>query len=254
MLAVAMLPLDAQTQPQLQDHLAQYSAEDVANGSRLYNDQCALCHGPGGDAVAAVDLRRGRFRRPMSDDDLRQTIRTGISDRGMPSFASLAESELDGVIAYIRAGLDVSGTAVRIGDASRGQAIFAGKGSCAGCHRVHGSGPYGAPDLSDIGALRTASVLQRILLEPTEAMWPINRPVRIVTRDGETIRGRRLNEDTYTVQVIDSERGRLRSFTKADLRTYELAAASLMPSMAGTLTGDELADLIAYLLSLRGLP
>ncbi len=250
-LATAIPPLQAQP---LDDHRAQYSAEAVAAGSRLYSDNCALCHGPAGDAVAVVNLRQGRFRRPMSDDDLRQTIRTGFPDRGMPSFEDLEGAELDGVIAYIRAGLDVAGTAVRIGDASRGQTIFHGKAGCASCHRVHGSGPYSAPDLSDIGAIRTAAALQGILLEPTDAMWPINRPVRIVTRDGETIRGRRLNEDTFTVQVIDGERGQLRSFTKGELRTYELATTSLMPPVAGTLTGDELADLIAYLLSLRGLP
>lgn len=249
----AVPPLQAQ-QAQLQDHLAQYSAEAVAAGSRLYTDNCALCHGPAGDAVTGINLRLGRFRRPMSDDDLRQAVRAGIPDRGMPSFSNLAAAELDSVIAYIRAGFDVAGTAVRIGDATRGQAVFRGKGACASCHRVNGSGPYSAPDLSDIGALRTAAVLQRNLLDPTGTLWPINRPVRIVTREGETIRGRRLNEDTFTVQVIDGERGRLRSFVKADLRTFEVATASLMPSVKGTLTGDELADLIAYLLSLRGLP
>ena len=60
-----------------------------------------------------------------------------------------------------------------------------------------------APDLSDIGAIRTLAALQRTLLDPTESLLPINRPVRIVTKDGRTIRGRRLNEDTYTVQLID---------------------------------------------------
>ena len=42
-----------------------------------------------------------------------------------------------------------------------------------------------------------------------------------MTRDGRTIRGRRLNEDTYTVQLID-EQERLVSLIKADLREYEL--------------------------------
>ena len=39
-------------------------------------------------------------------------------------------------------------------------------------------------------------------------MMPINRPVHIVTREGKTIDGRRVNEDTYTVQVADQD-GRL---------------------------------------------
>ncbi len=70
-----------------------------------------------------------------------------------------------------------------------------------------------------------------------------------MTRDGRTITGRRLNEDTYTVQLIDSE-GRLRSLVKADLAEYEV---STTPTMSPTsLTTDEVADVVGYLLSLRG--
>jgi putative heme-binding domain-containing protein len=168
----------------------------------------------------------------------------------MPAF-KLQPSEVDGLIAFIRAGLDVSGTAVKVGHAKRGQALFEGKGACVTCHRVDGKGPRLAPDLSDIGAIRTPAALQRSLLEPTKAMLPINRPVRAVTRDGRTIRGRRLNEDTFTIQLID-EQERLVSLVKADLREYELATSSPMPAMAGKLTDEELADLVGYLLSLKG--
>ncbi len=62
-----------------------------------------------------------------------------------------------------------------------------------------------APDLSDIGAIRSAGSLQRSLTDPDSQMMPINRPVRVVTRDGTVINGRRLNEDTYTVQLIDDQ-------------------------------------------------
>ncbi len=72
-----------------------------------------------------------------------------------------------------------------------------------------------------------------------------------VTHDGETIRGRRLNEDTYTVQLIDSEE-QLRSLVKADLARYEVSTSATMRPT--TLSADEVADVIGYLLSLRGLP
>jgi hypothetical protein len=72
-----------------------------------------------------------------------------------------------------------------------------------------------------------------------------------VTRDGETIRGRRLNEDTYSVQLIDSEE-RLRSLVKADLVEYEVSETPIMEPT--TLSADQVADLVGYLLSLRGLP
>ena len=234
-----------------QDHPGQYSAMDIETGSRLYAGQCVLCHGPNGDVVAGVDLRRGQFRRAVSDEDLARVIAKGLPEAGMPGF-KLQPSELDGLVAFIRAGFDVSGTAVKVGHVGRGQEIFEGKGGCAACHRVNGKGPRVAPDLSDIGAIRTPSALQRSLLDPTSAMLPINRPVRAVTRDGRTIRGRRLNEDTYSVQLID-EQERLVSLVKADLSEYELSKTSPMRSMAGILTADEQADLVAYLLSLKGL-
>ena len=249
MMAILCAVLALAVQVSSQDHRGQYSAIDIEAGSRLYAGQCALCHGPNGDLVAAVDLRRGRFRRAASDEDLGRIIRTGIPDAGMPGFA-LQPSEVDGLIAFIRAGFDVSAT-VKLGHPQRGQALFDGRGGCATCHRVNGKGPRAAPDLSDIGAIRSPAALQRSLLDPTSAMLPINRPVRAVTRDGRTFRGRRLNEDTYSVQLID-EQERLVSLVKADLREYEVGTSSPMPSFATTFNGDELADLVAYLLSLKG--
>jgi hypothetical protein len=82
-------------------------------------------------------------------------------------------------------------------------------------------------------------------------MQPINRPVRIVMKDGRTLRGRRLNEDTYSVQIID-DKERLVSLMKSDMKEYEVITTSPMPSYRGKLSNEEIADLVAYLLSLRG--
>jgi putative heme-binding domain-containing protein len=230
------------------DH--QYTTADIEAGSRLYVNQCALCHGPNGEAINGVDLRRGVFRRSVSDDDLARLITTGIAAAGMPAF-KFQPAELNAVLAFIRAGFDPGGTPAKVGDPVRGKPLFTGKGGCATCHRVNGVGPRSAPDLSDIGAVRTASALQRTLVDPTSAMLPINKPVRAVTRDGKTIRGRRLNEDTYTVQLIDDQE-RLTSLIKADLKEYEIGTVSPMPPAGKVLSPDEIADLLAYLLTLKG--
>jgi len=230
----------------LGDH--QYTSAQIEAGSRLYAAECTLCHGRNGDRVDGVNLRRGQFRRPLSDDDIRRVITTGLSDARMPGI-DLRPAELDAIVAFIRAGFDPSGVAVRVGEAFRGQLLFERPDSCASCHRVNGRGPRTAPDLSDIGAIRTPAALQRTLLDPNSALLPINRPVRAVTRDGRTIRGRRLNEDTYTVQLIDSDE-RLLSLIKADLVEYEVSEIATMEPT--TLSSDEVADVIAYLLSLRG--
>jgi putative heme-binding domain-containing protein len=139
---------------------------------------------------------------------------------------------------------------VKAGDAARGRMAFTGKGGCVRCHRVAVQGSRAAPDLSDIGATRSAGSLLRSLTDPTGQMMPINRPVRAVKRDGTVINGRRLNEDTYTVQLFDDQE-RLVSLTKADLREYTILTTSPMPAYTN-LSPDELADLVAYLLSLKG--
>ncbi len=63
--------------------------------------------------------------------------------------------------------------------------------------------------------------------------------------------GRRLNEDTYTVQIIDDSE-RLHSLLKADLRELTIATSSPMPSFKGKLTDDEISDVLAYLLLQKG--
>ena len=229
------------------DHPGQYTQEDIARGGLFYNAQCFQCHGRDGDQISGIDLRRGLFRRSQSDEDLAQTITRG-SPGGMPAF-KLEPAELTGIVAFIRAGFDTSAS-VRVGDAARGRALFQGKGECASCHRVAGQGPRVAPDLSDIGIARAPAVLERSVRDPSSALLPINRPVRIVMRDGKTIRGRRLNEDTQTVQVID-DKERLVSIIKKDVRSFDVAKESAMPAYADKLSNDEIADVVAYLLTLR---
>jgi putative heme-binding domain-containing protein len=244
--------IDVEIDAQLvdQDH-GQYSRTDVEAGQRLYGPQCQVCHGANGDGVPGIDLKLGRFRRSSSDDDLARVITTGVPGTGMPAFV-LRPDELVAIVAFIRAGFDPASASVRVGDAARGRALFGGKAECAQCHRVNGVGPRVAPDLSDIGAIRTLAALQRALLTPDASLLPIHRGVSIVTKDGRSLRGRRLNEDTYTVQIID-EQENLVSLEKANLRSLSVDAQAQMPSYADRLTADELADLIAYLVSLKGL-
>ena len=81
---------------------------------------------------------------------------------------------------------------------------------------------------------------------------PINRPVRIVTRDGKVINGRRLNEDTFTVQIADEEGGCM-SLAKADLREYtDLRRPRRCRPTRRNCSSQELADVVSYLLSLKG--
>jgi cytochrome c oxidase cbb3-type subunit III len=231
-------------------HPGEYAPADIAYGARLYDAQCTTCHGANGDGVGGVDLRSGKFRNAVTDQDVLRVITNGVPGTGMLAFRFDA-AEQTAIIAYLRNMNTFDRGSVKAGDAARGRALFIGKGACTRCHRAEGQGSRVAPDLSDIGTIRSAASLLRSLTDPTSQMMPINRPVRAVLRDGTVITGRRLNEDTYTVQLLD-DRERLVSLVKADLRDYQVHTTSPMPSYRDTLGSDEIADLVAYLLSLKG--
>jgi putative heme-binding domain-containing protein len=156
-----------------------------------------------------------------------------------------------GITAYLRNMNTFDTASVKSGDVARGRAIFEGKGGCVACHRVGQVGSRVAPNLSDIGSQRSPGSLQRSLLDPSSQMMPINRPVRLVKNDGTIVNGRRLNEDTYSIQVID-DKERLHSILKADLKEFTISKTSPMPSYKGTLNSGEIADVLGYLQSLKG--
>ena len=202
-----------------------------------------------GTPVRYGGLRVGTVRNAVIDRDLERFIRNG-STAGMPAFA-LDAADMAGIVAYLRNMNAFDAATVKAGDEARGRAIFLGKGACTDCHRIDLDGSRVGPNLSDIGAVRSAGSLQRSLVDPTSQMMPINRPVRVVTKDGAIINGRRLNEDTYGLQIIDDHE-RLHSLVKADLREFTISKMSPMPSYKGKLSDDEIGDVLAYLLSLKG--
>ena len=230
-------------------HDAQYPDADISYGATLYGSKCVSCHGAQGDGIGGVNLRSGRFRNAVIDRDLERFIRAG-SPAGMPAFA-LDNAEMAGIIAYLRNMNAFDSATVKTGDAVRGRTIVDGKGGCMTCHRIGAAGSRVAPDLSEIGSARSAGSMQRSLIDPNSQMMPINRPVRVVKKDGAIVNGRRLNEDTYTVQIIDDHE-RLQSLQKADIRELTISTTSPMPSFKVTLSDAEMADVLAYLLSLKG--
>jgi putative heme-binding domain-containing protein len=230
----------------------EYPATDVENGGRLFLATCAACHGPDGDGVAGVDLARGQFRRAASasDEELVRIIRTGIPNTGMPA-NNISEINAGNIVAYLRTIAAETRSTSAPGDAARGRAIFEGKGACASCHRVRGVGSRSGPDLTEVGGQRRAVELEKSILDPGAQVLPSQRSFRVVTRDGVTINGRLLNHDAFTVQLLDSKE-QLRSFQKSNLREYAFVDSSPMPSYRDKLSAEELADLVGYLVSLKG--
>ena len=218
------------------------------NGEQLYIENCVECHGPEGDVVPDVDLGHGRFRRATTDPELVGIVLRGIPNTAMPP-NNFSEAQASAIVQYLRA--KASRAAATAGNAAAGQAIFTGKGNCTSCHRVKGSGSRLGPDLSEIGRLRHSTDIEQSIVAPDALILPSNRFVRLVTRDGATVTGRLLNQDAFTVQLLDSKE-QLRTMQRADLKEFVFIDKSPMPPYRGKLTPEEITDLVSFLVSLQG--
>ena len=225
------------------------SPEDVAAGGRIFRSHCAACHGINGTGGRGPDLTTGEFHHGGSTAAIVQNIAEGIPGTEMPS-AFFEGRQLWQLVAYVRSLSERPRNTSHSGDASRGQSLFDGKGGCRDCHQINGDGGRGGPDLSYIGASRSSSYLRESLLAPGERVLPKDYRVSAVTKNGRRISGKRLNEDIFSVQLLDGD-GNLVSLSKADLSAYSIDKSSSMPSFAGALNDGEVADVIAYLSTLR---
>ena len=234
---------------------------DVEQGKQLFNGMCARCHGIDGTGDEGPSLNRPTLTRAATDDALREVISDGIPDRGMPRVRRLTDNEVRQLAAYVRS-LGRAAAGATSGDAAKGRATY-DKLGCATCHIIGGQGGSFGPDLTQIGVNRGPSYLRQSFLGPAEALprgtSPIPGrgfteylPVRIVTGDGREVRGVRVNEDPFTIQVRDSS-NHFQSFRKSDTREIEKEfGKSVMPGFRGRLTDQETEDLVAFLSSLRG--
>src|SRR5437867_1996162 len=141
-------------------------AEDIERGRRVYQAQCAGCHGPTGAGARGADLTRGLSRAP-DQRALVNLVRRGVPGTEMPGFGPdmVADDELLDLAAFVRA-LKREGSEKASGSAARGQQLFRTRGKCLQCHTVGAEGGLLGPDLTNVGARRGAAFLRTALLDP----------------------------------------------------------------------------------------
>jgi cytochrome c oxidase cbb3-type subunit 3 len=232
---------------ELQDN---FRRTQIDRGGTLYLSNCAECHSDG-TGVPGVNFQTGEFPQGSTDDDLVNAIHNGISGTTMPAH-NFTGAELTALVAYVRSLTAKDAEPVKLGDAGSGKELFENEGKCLDCHRVGGKGSRVALNLSDVGLVRQPSFLLRSLIDPNAvlAMTPQSRLIRATTNTGKVIHGRRLNEDTYTIQIMDDHEN-LVSLDKANLRSVEIVKESPMPSLKGKFSDEQISDLVAYLASLK---
>jgi len=220
----------------------------VETGRRLYAGRCGHCHGQNGEGGRGATLNTGRFRHGGSGRELFLVVRDGIPNTEMPGAFRLPDAEIWRMVAYVQQ-LSRHGASDPVtGDAAAGAIVYQ-KNGCAQCHSIDGKGGFLGPDLTDIGARRALRHLRESVLDP-DADIPLEyRTVVVTTLTGKSTRGIHLNEDEYSVHLLDMS-GNLRSFMKSELEDVKLPGRSLMPAYT-SLSKTDLEDLVAYLGSLR---
>jgi len=229
--------------------------EMLRSGKLLFQVNCARCHGMLADGGTGPSLNRSYLPRASTDEKLANVISNGIPGSGMPANWILTEVEVDKIVQYVRH-VGRESEQVLIGNAKNGKALFEGS-ICSTCHIVSGKGGSLGPELTRIGLQRGRRYLAEAIAHPGK-----NKPVdangffqflmiSVELKNGKTIKGVRINEDTFSIQIKDPS-NRLYSFKKEDILSIEkIMDKSLMPSFADRFSDDEINDIVAYLTSLE---
>lgn len=225
------------------------SAQEIAQGKRLFAGHCGGCHGPSGRGAQGPNLTAPELTHAPDAEALFLVIDLGIPGTEMPRGGQLHDSEIWKIAAYVES-IGQSEPEPLPGDPAAGKRLYAGKGNCAACHWLDGAGGRQGPELSGIGARRSLAHLRESLTAPAASVAADYLPVT-AARGARRIRGIRLGEDPFTIQIRDSADG-LHSLRKADLDALEKhRGESSMPPYGGVFSEAELDDLVSYLASLR---
>jgi putative heme-binding domain-containing protein len=234
-------------------------------GEYEFRINCAFCHGLGARGGGrGPDLSKATKHNGSTDADLFRTISNGVPGTAMPANGTngqgvgMTDEEIWQIITYIRS-IEVKAPSRSAGDSARGRQLFEGDANCSSCHMVRGKGGRLGPDLSDVATTRTAAALiesvripnQRLawgLTESTKEFAQEYRTVTLVTSDGKKVRGVTLNEDQFSIQVMDFGQ-QVHSYDKSQLRSLSVTRESSMPSYdEKALSEGDLNDIVAYLL------
>jgi len=235
-------------------------------GEYQFRLNCAFCHGLGARGGGrGPDLTRAQKHHGNTDGEVFHNIHDGIAGTAMPAATNggigvgMSDEEIWQVLTYIRS-VEKKASAAEMGNAAHGKELFYGSAACGTCHMVNGKGGRLGPDLTSTGTSRSLEYLAESVRSPSKRLATgLSEPMKdfsqeyetatVLTPEGIRLQGVVLNEDSFTVQMLDT-REELHSFEKAKLRSFEKTRESLMPAYdAKSLPEKDLKDLIAFLLT-----
>ena len=161
----------------------------AGHGARIYSSTCSVCHGPDGDQVSGVELKKGQFRRASTDDELARLIQNGMPGTAMPP-NNINSGGLVALVAYLHAMRDFKTKKVAMGDARNRTRHIRGKRRLRELpprqwqRVVHSTRSERCRVLSALPAY-----LEDALLDPKSTDLPQIRFIRAVTRNGTSDHG-----------------------------------------------------------------
>jgi putative heme-binding domain-containing protein len=139
------------------------------------------------------------------------------------------------------------------GDVERGKALFFGNAAmqCKTCHRVNDEGGRVGPDLSSIGKKLSREQILECLAAPSKMIAQEFRTHLFETSDGRTFAGIIVSKSDKEVVIRDSGDREMR-LAAGDIEQSSAQPQSIMPEgLLRDLTGQQAADLVEYLFSLK---
>jgi cytochrome c oxidase cbb3-type subunit III len=263
MLIVALVFLGCVANAGSQNPLAG-DAKAAKAGEYEFRINCALCHGLGARGGGrGPDLTHAQKKHAHSDAEMFQIISNGIPGTAMPANGTngqgvgMTDEEIWQIVTYIRS-REVNAAAKTTGDAAHGKELFYGDGNCALCHMVAGRGGRMGPDLTGVGGSRTREAIIDSIRNPSRHLaWGLTEAtkefpqeyesVTVVTADGKVIKGVTLNEDSFSVQIMDSGE-HIHLLEKDKLKSFKKSRESAMPKYDPDVLSDkEIEDIVAFL-------
>jgi cytochrome c oxidase cbb3-type subunit 3 len=222
-------------------------------GKSNFRINCSLCHGLGARGGGrGPDLTRTNKKHGNTDADLFRTIHDGIPGTDMPPTmgsigVEMKDQEIWQVVAYLRS-IEVKAQNPN-GNAQHGKTLFHGAAACAKCHMAQGKGGRLGPDLTAVGSSRSLESIVESIRNPNGQLADGYQTVTVVTADGQQRKGFVMNEDRFSVQMMDTSE-RLLLLERDKLRSFQKNPQSLMPPYSpAALSDKDLQDIVSYLLT-----
>jgi cytochrome c oxidase cbb3-type subunit 3 len=224
-------------------------AAAAERGDKLYQANCAFCHGVKANGAEGPDLVRSPVVLHDEKADLiGPVIFEGRPDKGMPAFASMTPAQIFDIAQFLHMRVELTANRglykvqnIVVGDAKAGAAYF--DTHCKSCH---------ASDLAHVGSKYEPVDLQTVFLWPAAARGRPAKPtkVTITLPSGQTMMGTLKRIDDFDVSIFDAA-GEYHSWPRDRVKVEIPNPLAAHRELLAKYTDTDMHNLLSYLVTLK---